>query len=254
MVRNRNWAKVINIPDSGCDFVNSSRENTFEQHPPIIKVTTNSHSRAKIMGNDFATCGGILERSTFILSEKLMQRFKDLHMIIDLGSKCLKIGFSGESHPRSTFILNIGSALEIELTKLMKTIRKQIVISGDCKYAAICERVNLSRSFKAAFIYALFEEFTQFDSVTLYPSAALSLIPLATPNGLVIDIGNGQASVSPVFDKHVLYANHKSMYFDSKQNLQISSNTQLLELENEENLPRLILSCLSKVNLLIVSD
>ena len=86
-----------------------------------------------------------------------MQRFKDLNLVIDFGTKCCRVGVSGESSPRLILVADLTS--DTDITELCKSIRKELVISNDFRSIFLCERVDMTRKFKEAILNAVFKEF-----------------------------------------------------------------------------------------------
>ena len=186
-----------------------------------------------------------------------IQRFKDCHLVIDFGSKLCKVGFSGDLSPRAILIVNlecVAGSVGDQMKILCKQIRKEIVVSNDCRSAAICERINIPVKIKEEFVRALFNEF-RLDSINLYPSAILALVPVVKSSGLVIDVGNAQMNVCPVYDNTLLATYHTSLIFQhdlgSEYGDQLNVNeypvNRAFDYREEESLPSIILQCLSKV-------
>lgn len=90
---------------------------------------------------------------------------------------------------------------------------------------------------------------TLVETITLYQSPALALIPLGKSSGLVIDFGYNHVSVCPVYQHTVLSIFQQNMYLgvvtDSKS--LYNSESPVLDHHSEENLPKLILNCIIKV-------
>ena len=186
-----------------------------------------------------------------------IQRFKDCHLVIDFGSKLCKVGFSGDLSPRAILIVNlecVAGSVGDQMKILCKQIRKEIVVSNDCRSAAICERINIPVKIKEEFVRALFNEF-HLDSINLYPSAILALLPVVKSSGLVIDVGNVQINVCPVYDNTLLATYHTSLIFQhdlgsedgDKDNINEDPVNSAFDYRGEESLPSIILQCLSKV-------
>ncbi|KAG5513274.1 hypothetical protein PMAC_001645 [Pneumocystis sp. 'macacae'] len=152
------------------------------------------------------------------------------HVVLDIGSRYLKVGFCGENSPRgiieydersflgyrSTFGENItrwpinleyilwddtdlelvGDKLEIYLRE---AYNKWLNLSNKSRKVSLVEYILLPIKFKVIIAKTLFTYF-QVPSITFLLSHVLVLISLGLSNGVVIDIGSKETSILPIYD------------------------------------------------------
>lgn len=117
----------------------------------------------------------------------------DDKLVIDMGSKFIKYGLSGEPTPR--FIIP-ATDLETDINEIRKST---IIFDEKQRDVVLCENADLNLHTKAKIMDLLLNRHS-FQSVTWIPSPLLALIALGSRNGLAIDLGNTHSTVVPVYD------------------------------------------------------
>ncbi|KAG5440121.1 hypothetical protein PCANB_001689 [Pneumocystis canis] len=150
-------------------------------------------------------------------------------VVLDIGSRHLKAGFTGENCPRgiieydersflgyrSTSSENIArypinvnilwddTNLELLSDRLEIYLReaynKWLNLSSKARKVSLVEYILLPIKFKSVIAKTLFTYF-QVPSITFLSSHVLVLISLGLTNGVVIDIGSKETSVLPIYD------------------------------------------------------
>ena len=127
-------------------------------------------------------------------------------IIIDPGSRIWKVGFSGELHPRSVFLINDDKSLwNLNALKsfigiidaFLLTFINHLQIDSKQKKILLVENSFLSNPIKDSIIRILFNNF-QVPSIAFANSSLLALLASGRSSGLVIDIGYLQTIITPV--------------------------------------------------------
>ncbi|KAJ3216489.1 hypothetical protein HK099_005851 [Clydaea vesicula] len=146
-------------------------------------------------------------------------------IILDIGSRFVKAGFSGEPKPRvikasspsnitpDLFYLNLQEAedLEFNLGQLLRTIfHSHLLTDPKQRKVLICESVYLPLELKKLITSVLFWNL-QVPSVTFLSSSILALSTLGKTSGVVVDCGNLETSMIPVYDLRPIIPYSKSI-------------------------------------------
>ncbi|TIA87449.1 hypothetical protein E3P99_03175 [Wallemia hederae] len=126
-------------------------------------------------------------------------------IVIDPGSKVIRVGFSGESGPRECIVpkeplwdLNgIRDDLGV-LDMLRNAYFEQLQTDPKQRKVLIVENPFLSAPVKYAIMSVLFSSL-HVPSISFTPSSLLSLIAAGRTTGLVVDVGYLQTVVSPIY-------------------------------------------------------
>ncbi|TIB81130.1 hypothetical protein E3Q22_01358 [Wallemia mellicola] len=148
-------------------------------------------------------------------------------IVIDPGSKVIKVGFSGEASPRECIMIREilwdldGIQDELGVLDIFRDIYfEQLQTDPKQRRVIIAENPLLSSPVKFAIMSVLFSNL-QVPSVSFTPSPLLSLISAGRTTGLVVDIGYLQTVVSPVYasrplDPHIMTTSFGGKYLSDR--------------------------------------
>ncbi|KAL1919953.1 uncharacterized protein VTP21DRAFT_1885 [Calcarisporiella thermophila] len=142
------------------------------------------------------------------------------HVIFDIGSYYIKCGFSGESRPRHIYSvgddgnedlydLNMGITTDMGVLDDRTSIifrdlyYRYLLTDPKQRKVLICESPLLPIPVKKIIAKILFEEM-QVPSVSFAPTHLLALLTTGQTTGLVIDCGNLETTVLPIFSSRPL--------------------------------------------------
>ncbi|KAL5272090.1 hypothetical protein ACHWQZ_G000340 [Mnemiopsis leidyi] len=150
-----------------------------------------------------------------------------IHVIIDIGSYHTKIGFAGEASPRHIIpsynvkrnneVVNIcdpklsKSELADELITFVHAIYfRYLLTNPKDRKVVICENFLQTELFRETLAEVLFKQFSVV-GVMMTPALPLSLIPLGTPTGLVVNVGYHDTSVICVYEGMIILQSYLSV-------------------------------------------
>lgn len=132
----------------------------------------------------------------------------DDKIVLDMGTALWKVGYTGESAPRlilkvsrsnKTRHLNIDinnyKEDELSLFRAIRKIFRLLVV--DSKKVIICDSILSSITFKTALCKVLFS--LNVPCISFFPSPWLALFACGRSSGLVIDVGEIDVTVAPVY-------------------------------------------------------
>ncbi|KAI9197307.1 actin family [Polychytrium aggregatum] len=174
--------------------------------------------------------------TTSLLRRHSMYGTED-RIVLDLGSRYLKCGFSGESKPRHVLPVAIpvfsqdGSRSGKKMVTLFQlesdpavlesirnvlsdlfyqTFHQYLLTDPKQRSVIICENLLMPIAIKKLICDVLFNEL-EVPSISFVPSHVLALLACGKTTGLVVDIGHLELSVLPIYDGRPLLRQMKTL-------------------------------------------
>lgn len=127
------------------------------------------------------------------------------HVILDIGTKTTKAGFSGEAEPRTVIeceIVYTSESLKEDIKQLLKKIFSTLMVNARNQSVVICESHIMPISLKKNLITLLCEQNVQ--QVGFLPSALMNVITTGSLTGISVIYDEFYSCVTPVFEGHAL--------------------------------------------------
>ncbi|SCV00340.1 LAME_0G09054g1_1 [Lachancea meyersii CBS 8951] len=127
------------------------------------------------------------------------------HLVVQIGSKVVRIGNCGDHEPLLTHFWSPEDAFDESLITRLFRVWLQNPLMVDCSKTEILVVENLLLPMaKKMLIYRVFTQNLGIAKVTFVPDALMSLVASGLRNGLIVDVGWEHLMVIPVFDLRII--------------------------------------------------